>query len=230
MVFEGIAGLEQLNQINFAGILPFFKNIFVIFALLVGFGIIIILFFVAKKNKKTFFQVCKFFEEVNGKIIEIDSKLAKELTIPNTNIKLFYIKDIDLYMPRPIRKMGHNTYWFFVTEKREILNFNLENINKKLATAGASYDHTDQRYAHKNLSDLIQRNYRNKAIKWWEQYKAIIGAVIIIFVISLCTFFLFGRISEVLDKIGVLIDKIGVLMERADEIIQCARGSGVVQA
>ena len=175
------------------------------------------------KNKKLYNKKIHWFEEVNGQMVPVDTDLATELTIPDTNIQCFYIKKKNLYLPRPTKRMGKDSYWYVIKNNREIVNFTMENINDKNKEGKLDYDHTDMRYALVNLRAMIQRNYRDNSKPWWREYKDVIGLVILIFVLSISFFF-------IITKVGVLIEQVGQLIDHADQLIKSAetlRGSGV---
>jgi len=184
-----------------------------------------IMFFVLwrLKNKKLYNKTIHWFEEVNGSMVAVGTDMATEITIPNTSITAFYIKSKNMYLPRPTKRMGKDSYWFVIKNNREIVNFTMKNINEGMKEANLDYDHTDMRYALVNLRAMIQRNYRDNSKPWWREYKDVIGLVILIFVLSMSFFF-------IISKVGVLIDQVGQLIDHADTLVKSAealRGSGV---
>ena len=200
--------------------------------LLILFGITGIIFFVVlnkKRNKQKFCNKLYWFEALGEKTLPKNTNnmdLASEITIPGTNLKVFYIKSKDMYLPRPTRRMGENAYWLGITKNNEVINFDLTNINKVRQEAGLDMDHTDQRGANEYLRELIQRNYRDKALPWWREYKELIATVVLIFVFSLAMIFIIGKLGGVVDKIGLLID-------HADQVVksvEALKSSGVIQA
>ncbi len=220
---DNIPGLEGAIDIDFGGILSkigSFALIIILFIFVMGIFYTILW---TKKQKKLYNKDIYWFEEIHGEMVSIDNDKAAELTIPGTNIQVFYIKKKDLYLPRPVIRMGLNSFWFAIRNNREIVNFSMKNINKEMQEANLNYDHTDMRYALTNLKELIKRNYRDKSQAWWREYKEVISLVILIFVMSLSFFFL-------LSKIGTLIDQVGALIDHADQVVKTAevlRGSGV---
>lgn len=178
-----------------------------------------------RKNKKLYNKRIFWFEEIHGDMVPIGEDWGAELKIPGTNLTVFYIKTKDMYLPRPVKKMGKDAYWFAIRNNREIVNFAMKNINDEMKEANLDYDHTDQRYALTNLLAIIKRNYRDKATPWWREYKDVIAIVVLIFVLTLSFFFLFT-------KVGGLIEKVGILIDHADKLIQSAGqttpGSGVI--
>lgn len=177
-----------------------------------------------KKQKKLYNKRIFWFEEVHGNMIPTGEDLACELILPGTNITVFYIKEKDMYLPRPVKRMGKDAYWFVIKNNREIVNFTMKNMNKEMTEANLDYDHTDMRYALTNLLALIKRNFKDKSQAWWREYKDVIGLVILIFVLTLSFIF-------IISKVGDLIEKAGILIDHADQLIQVAEtkaGSGVI--
>ena len=224
MVF-GIPGTENiLGDFDISGILSGVGKLALLIFVFLFVGGVMFFIFWTLKQKKIYNKKIFWFEEVYGDMIPIGQDIAQELTIPGTNIQTFYIKRKDLYLPRLTKRMGKDNYWIAIKNNRELVNFTMKNINKEMTESNLDFDHTDMRYALTNLKDLIKRNYRDKSEKWWQAYKEVISLVILIFVLSVSFFFLFT-------KMGDLVDKIGVLIEHADHVIksvEAVRGSGVI--
>ncbi len=218
---ENIALLDNFNPSSVLSGVGRFLLILSLF-LLVG-GVFYFLYYL-KKKKKNYNKKIFWFEEVHDYMIPIGENVACELIIPGTNINVFYIKEKDMYLPRPVKRMGKDSYWFAIRNNREIVNFIMKNINKEMKEAGLEYDHTDMRYALTNLKELIKRNYRDKSQPWWREFKDVIGLVVLIFVLTLSFIF-------IISKVGSLIDQVGALIEHADQLVQVAQtkaGSGVI--
>lgn len=196
----------------------------ILFMFLIVGGIFYAVYY-TKKKKKQYNKRIFWFEEVNGSMMALGDDKACELTIPNTNINVFYIKEKDMYLPRPVKRMGKDSYWFVIKNNREIVNFAMKNINEEMKEANLDYDHTDMRYALTNLKDLIKRNYRDKSQPWWKEYKDLISVVILVFVLTVSFIF-------IISKVGNLIDKVGALIDHADQLIKIAEtkasSSGVI--
>lgn len=218
----GIPGTEGIGD-SFSGVLSGAGQFFLLVGLFILTGLILWAVYYLKNKKKDYNKRIFWFEEVHGEMVPVGQDLASELIIPGTNINVFYIKEKDMYLPRPVKRMGKNEYWFAIRNNREIVNFVMKNINKT-GEGEIEFDHTDQRYALTNLKALIQRNYRDKSQPWWREFKDVIGVVILIFMLTLSFIF-------IISKIGGLVDKIGALIDHADQLIKLAEtkgGSGIV--
>ncbi len=211
MAFESIPGLNKVESFfsDFdaggigasLGLVLTFIILFVFIAGIIGF------FLYKNKEKKLYKEKLHFFEEVRGQFVPVEDLVAAELIVPNTDVRVFYVKSKDLYLPRGTRKMGKNSYWYAIRDNKEIINFIMTNLNKEMKEAKLDYDHTDMRYAHLNLREIIKRSYRDKSTKWWKEYKDVIATIIFIFVMSLSFFFLFSQVGKLIGQITPLLDK-----------------------
>lgn len=209
-------GLSNVGlDIDFSKILGGVGQFVVIFLLFILVGGVFYLAYYLKKKKKKYDKKIFWFEEVNNVPVPVGEDSACELTIPGTNINVFYIKAKDMYLPRPTKRMGKDSYWYMIKNNREIVNFALKNINEQMKEANLDFDHTDMRYALTNLQELIKRNYRDKSQPWWREYKEIISLIVLIFVLTLSFIF-------IISKVGTLIDQVGTLIEHADQLISLA--------
>lgn len=219
-----IPGLDYIKSINWAGILQG-VGIFILFlGVLIIVGGVMLFFFYKLKEKKLYNKKLHFFEEITGVMQPTEDLKAAELIIPGTSIKVFYVKEKDLYMPRGTKKMGKDSYWYAILNNREIVNFTITNLNKELTEAKLDYDHTDVRYAYENLREIIKRNYKDKSVKWWKEYKDVIATVIFIFVLTLSFVFIMWRLETVVDKIADLIDPLDTLIQRSATLVQNTGG------
>jgi len=221
-----IPGLENTGlNFDISSIIGGIGQFLLLIGLFLMIGGIFYYIYYVKKKKKNYNKKIFWFEEVNGNIVPIGEDLACELIVPGTNINVFYIKAKDMYLPRPVKRMGKDSYWFVIKNNREIVNFTMTNINDEMKEANLDYDHTDMRYALTNLKELIKRNYRDKSQPWWREYKDIISIVILVFVLTLSFIF-------IISKVGGLIDQVGTLIDHADTLIKVAEtktaSSGVV--
>ncbi len=224
----GIPGTENIgifDNLNMSGLLAGAGQFILLIFLFLLVGGIFYYIYYRKKKRKNYNKKIFWFEEVHSDMIPIGEDVACEMVIPGTNINVFYIKQKDMYLPRPVKRMGKDAYWFAIKNNREIVNFTMKNLNEEMKEANLDYDHTDMRYALANLKELIKRNYRDKSQPWWREYKEVISLVILIFVLTLSFIF-------IISKVGSLMDKVGVLIEHADTLIKIAEtkasSSGVI--
>ncbi|KKL77531.1 hypothetical protein LCGC14_2033990 [marine sediment metagenome] len=226
MVF-GIPGTDNfMSSIGWAkfttGVGLFFLTIF-LFILVGG---VLFWWLNRKYDRKVDIHNIVWWEEI-GEHMQLygQSDKARELTIPGTNVKVFYIKARKMYLPRFTIKVGERTYFVGIRKNREIVNWRPKNLNKDMIESGLDYDHRDMRYASTNLKAMVDRNYRQKALPWYLEHKELIGVLILIIVVSGSFWFLFGKVEELLTLAGQILENAGVILNEANGM----RNSGVVQ-
>lgn len=224
--WDSIPGAKGVfGSFDFGKLLTGTSRFITILLILVAVSIVIGLFLYAKTQKKIYNKKIFWFEEVHGAMIPLGTgpDLACELTVPQTNVRLFYIKSKKLYLPRGTKRMGKDSYWYAIRNNREIVNFTMKNINEEMKEANLDFDHTDMRYGAENLLAIIKRNYKDGNRKWWQEYKDLISTVIFIVVMSISFWFL-------IKKINSLMGTAEQILEQVKAICQASANSGVAKA
>lgn len=216
---ENIKGLGGISGFDFSGLFTGIVQVLLIAFLFLFVGGIVFLIFWNKKQKQLYNKKIFWFEEVNKNMIPVGENWACELGVPNSDIRLFYVKDKNLWLPRLTKRMGKDAYWCAIKNNREIVNFVMTNINEEMKEAELEYDHTDMRYAAANMRKLIQTNFRDKSTPWWKEYKTQISIVVIVFILTVSGYFL-------LTKIGSLIDQLAIVAQTMAK--SCYPASGVL--
>jgi hypothetical protein len=235
MVFglENIKGLDFLNNINFSGILSGIGRFITIAVLAIIAAALIGIWYYIRAQKKQYSIVLPFFEVINGETKPIKEYLAAEYIIPKTQIRIFHIKENDFYLPRGTKPMGRGVYWYVILDNREIINFTLGDINKEVKKAGFLFDHSDMRFANENLKELINRNYRDKSLKWWKEYKDVISMVILVFVLTVSFVFIASKLGGIVDKINAMLPTLQAIQDQQLQILKALNElkltSGILQ-
>lgn len=226
----GMDLLNFKNLFNFSGIVSNVLYVILIIAgaiLLIG-GMWVYSKYFRKKKDPNLKQI-GWWEEVHGDMVPLSIDDASEITIPGTNLKIFYVKKKDLWLPRFTRGITKDLFYVCITQDREIVNFTLKSLAKDRAEADLNYDHTDMRWAAENTKEFIKRNYRDKATKWWKEYKEaiVLIAYIVILTVSFCA--IGWMLLKVVDRVGILIDHADQLIQAAKQFSQSST-SGIVPA
>ncbi len=181
-----------------------------------------------KKDKKTPMKKIGWWEEVQGKLIPTEMDDAKEIIIPGTRLRVFYIKSKDMWLPRFTRGITKDLFYIAITPKREIVNFTLTSISEDMSKAGLEYDHTDMIWASENLREFIKRNYRDKSTPWWKAYQGVITTAIYIIILTFSFVVILYFMRELLNDIGGVANSVGGLI---DKVNSCnPQGSGIAPA
>ena len=221
--------LEQLG-VDFStgtvGNIGFTISIFFLVAGLVG---IATYFYISKKsyNKQIY-----IFGEVNGITQRIGSDTAKEVVLPFTSIRAFYLKKTKVFLPRPSIQTDKNEFWYFIRDDGEWVNIGLGNLNRILKQLGLKYDHTDMRMSNASLKKLVEKNY--KKTNWLKEYAPYIAIGIMILMLGITAFLVVregaaisGGLASITNEVGELLEVISDLLSKTDNIVS---GSGIRSA
>jgi|TARA_Y100000310_G_scaffold97876_1_gene95546 hypothetical protein len=196
----GVIGGGGLNVGSITSGLGAFSKFIIIAVLL---SVLVGAWYYSKNFKKAYNKKIHIFEEINGELVPVDDDRAMLMTIPETTVKVFFLKKNKIYLPEGIIKVGKDRYFYAIRNNREWVNFRLTNINKEMEEAGLDYDHTDMRYANTQLKKLIEKSY--KKTKWWQEYRNEISVAILILMLTFSFWFLFGEMRDLVSQITGLI-------------------------
>ena len=205
-------------------ILAFFMII--IFIVIIG----AMVFFLMKKarERKTPMKKVGWWEEVQGKLIPTEVDKVKEIIIPGTRLRVFYIKSKDMWLPRFTKGLTKDLFWVAITPRRELVNFVLGSLSADMKTAGLEYDHTDMIWASENLREFIKRNYRDKSTPWWKAYQGVITTAIYIIILTFSFVIIIFFMRQIIGDMGGVLGGIERLLDKMESCNP--RGSGIAPA
>ena len=178
-------------------------------------------FFLKKRrdNQNSSVKKIGWWEEIQDKLIPVSTDEAKEIIIPGTRLRVFYIKSKDMWLPRFARGLTKDLFYVAITAKREMVNFTLKTISSDMKEAGLDYDHTDMIWASENLREFVKRNYRDKSTPWWKEFQGVITTAIFIVLLtvsfSVILYFMRQLIGDISSLIGG-VEKLLLRMESLD--------------
>lgn len=217
-----------LPKIDFGGLFSKIQSFVIFILIIIGVaGAVYIYFRNQNKKARGADKEIHWWEDVNGRLVPMRIEQAEEISIPGTNLKLFYVKSTNTWLPRFTRGVAPNVFFVGITPQKEIVNFTLKSLESQMAKSGLQYDHTDMRWAAENIREFVKRNYKDKATPWWREYKDVIAIAIYIVVMtaSLVTIIYFLR--GVVNDIGAIANAVSGAVERLN---MCApTASGLIQ-
>lgn len=204
----------------------FFVGIFLLF-IVIG-GIIFGYIYIRSKRKNTadLVKIGWWEESVKGlEPLKMDD--AEEIIIPGTSLRVFYVKDRDLWLPRFTRGITPKLFYVAMTPNRQMVNFSLKRLSESLKEADLEYDHTDMLWAAENTREFIKRNYKDKSIKWWQAYQGVITTAIYILIMTFSLVIIIYMLRGIVQDLGSVADTVKKAVEQS---CQNAFNSGVIQA
>lgn len=168
-------------------------------------------------QKKSYDKTIVKFREVNGITRRVGIEKAKEIILPNTSIRAFYLKKSKFFMPRPSIESGENEFWYFVRHDGEWINVGIANVNEELKQLGLKYDHTDMRMANAALKRLVDKSY--KKINWMKEWAPYIGFGVIIIMVSIGGYLVMGESAKVVGASAGNVQALQGIAESLDRIL-----------
>lgn len=205
-------------------------KILLVFLIIAFVGTFAFIFYIRSINKKKYINKINLFKVVNGRKFWVGSDIAREIVIPQTNIRLLFWKQKKIYSAYPTRAMGFNIYGYILNRMGELTNFDLGE-GEDPTEAKVDYDHRDQTYAYLNLQEFITRNYKSKKdISWWQQNLPLIVIIVCAILLGLEMWFFFSQSSSQLNKWSEIANSFKESSKYIADAVQQSKnlGSGVI--
>lgn len=183
-------------------------------------------------SKKSYNKTIVKYREIDGRTKKTGIEKAKEIVLPGTSVRAFYLKSSGFYMPRPSIETGINEYWYFIRKDGEWMNIGMENVNEKLKQLGLHFDHTDMRMANAALKRLVDKSY--KKINWLKEYAPYIGFGMIIIMVGIGGYLVMGESAKIVSAAAQNVEAFVEITETMNSILgninNIAASSGAVAA
>jgi len=200
-----------------------------IFLLLLVLGGVVGVFIIIKRKGQAKEGQSKigWWHEIGDRMEPNKMDQVDERVIPGTTLRIFFNEKKDLWIPRFTRGITKDLYYVLITPTHQMVNFVIPSLSSDLKRANLEYDHTDMLWAAENSREYIKRNYKDKAVKWWQLYQNTIATAILIFVMT------FSMVIIIYFMRGIVVDMRGVattIGEYAVKTCQNSQTSGVIGA
>lgn len=202
-----VDGSGGIVSFNFIGDLI----IFVLLCLVAG---AITYWYLSKKSWNK--QIVKV-KEVNGITRRVGIERAKEITLPGTSVRAFYLKESKFYIPRPSIETGMNEFWYFIRQDGEWVNVGLANINDEMKSLGLKYDHSDMRMANAALKRLVDKSYKKS--NWLKEYAPYIGFAVIIIMVAIGGYMVIGESAKIVSSTNGNVEALERITETMNGIL-----------
>ena len=183
-------------------------------------------------NKKSYNKTLVKFREINGVCRRVGIEKAREISLPGTSVRAFFLRKSKFYLPRPSIETGADEYWYFIRDDGEWMNIGIGNVNKQLSELGVKFDHTDMRMANAALKRLVDRSY--KKTNWLKEYAPYIAMGILIIMLSIAVYIPMQKGGEVTGAAASNVESFQEITETMNEILinmnNIASSSGVRSA
>lgn len=222
MADELTQALPNVNFGNISNVIIWFIGILFLIAVLS-----LIAWLVIRMLKYKFKIV--IFGKVSGKweIIKVD----RAMLIPygKGGDKVMYLRKTKRTIPLPSLQSGKNTYYMCLREDDELINFEMEDLDKLQKQMGAKFLDKEMRYARVSLQGHFKERYDRP--KFWDKYGALVINVVAIVLIMVMLFLIIDKVldgASTLNRMLETQEKIQDLnLKVLNAIEQVTAGSGI---
>ncbi len=187
-------------------------------------GILVILLIVAGGftfwyiNKKSYNKTIVKYREINGVACRVGIEKAKEVVLPNTSVRAFYLKKSKFYLPRPSIESGPEEYLYFIRDDGEWLNIGITNVNAEMRKLKIKFDHTDMRMANAALKRLVDKSYKKS--NWIKEWAPYIGFGVIIIMLGIAGYLVMGEAGKVTASAAQNVESLSAIQESLNGILK----------
>lgn len=164
--------------------------ILLIFGLIIIFGILAAIVTFVIMMKRQYKITIKKFERVNGRFQPVATIKAKPIAVGTGGDSALMLKKPKKMLPMPTIQTGINTYWYFVSDDGEWINFGPGDFDQDRQTMGAHMLDREMRYARTSLQHMSKERYEQPS--FLQKYGGMIAYAALI-IVTAVGFFLIVR-------------------------------------
>jgi len=164
--------------------------ILLIFGMIILFGIVAAIITFAVMMKRQYKITIKKFERINGRFQPVATLKAKSIPVGTGGDSALELKKPKKMLPMPTIQTGINTYWYFVSDDGEWINFGPGDFDEDRATMGAHMLDREMRYARTSLQQMSKERYDQPS--FMQKYGGMIAYAALI-IVTAVGFFLIVR-------------------------------------
>jgi len=185
----------------------------ILFIVAIIFAVILFIVLTATKyNKKLV-----IFQKV-GKTIEVVKRdRAMVVKFGEAGDTIFFVKKSKKYLPDPSIQTGRNTYWYYIREDGEWINFGIEDIDEKFKELKIHYLDKEMRYARTQIQRNLKERYDQP--NFWTKYGGLIAYIGLVAMTGIMMWLLFDKFLDIASSVNVAIDKAAEVQETTKQII-----------
>ncbi len=168
--------------------------------------------------KKMYYKQLVIFEKVGGNIQVTKKDTARDIRLGEAGDYILHTRRFKKFLPSPTIQTGINTFWYYIREDGEWINFGLEDIDAVMRKAKAHFLDKEMRYAR----TAMQKNLKDRLLKitFWDKYGAMLMWTMYIAIVGIMTYLLFDKWIELSSEVARMVDTSAEVMELARDVLQ----------
>jgi len=202
-------------------------TILMIFGLIILFGVIAAIVTFAIMYKMQYKIKIKLFERIDGRFQPIRNGkgkekilLAKKIPLGNGGDSVLQVKKPKKMLPMPTLQTGSNTYWYFVSDDDEWINFSPGDFDKDRQKMGAHMLDKEMRYARTSLQTAGKERYDQES--FIKKYGGMIAYSALIIVTAVGFFLIVKQMGDTVSASSQAVDAARQVIEEIPEILKAA--------
>lgn len=183
-------------------------------------------------TKKSYRITIKKWERINGRFQEVGIDKGKVIPIGGGGDSAIFLKKHKKILPMPVIQTGINTYWYFVSDDGEWINFGPSDFDEDRKVMGAQMLDREMRYARTSLQALGKERYNKTS--FLEKYGGMIAYAALIIVTAVGFWLLIDKMLDVAGSTAAAMEASKEVMKEAARLLgsldNLKGGSGIVAA
>lgn len=207
------------------------QTLFILMLIILGAIVIgVVTYFVVKRMQYKFKIV--IFQKVGGvpqPSLRDKGRMVRLGESGDTALRLLKAKKL---LPTPTIQTGIKTFWYYVSDDGEWMNFGPGDFEESRREMGATFLDKEMRYARTSLQAMAKERYDKGS--FLTKYGGIIAYGIFILITAIGFYLLLDKMTEVSAAAGGAVEAASAVLEKTSEILgsldNLQGGSGIVPA
>ncbi len=173
------------------------------------------------------------WEKVGGKFQATKKDRAMDFRLGKGGDTIFFLRRHRKFLPNPELQTGKRTYYYFIREDGEWINFEPGDFDEDARKMGAHMLHREARFARTQVQKGLKERYDEPG--FWKQYGLLTISLGFILVIGIMAWLSLDKFIDIISTSGNILEKAEDVMKEAERIMVamdniCTGGSGLVPA
>lgn len=196
----------------------------VFFAILAAFGAYI---YIQKKKYK--YKVI-IFKRIDGEFRVAGRDKAKIENLSTIGDQIFKLKKNNKTLPMPSRQTGPDTYWYFISDDGEWINFGPGDFDQQRREMGADFLDKEMRYARTQLEQAADKKYNKES--FLQKYGGVLASGAMLLLVGIAIYLIIDKVIEAMNKIPAMLEQAKAIQEQNKDLISSfnqLKSSGAIQ-
>ena len=220
---------EFLPNISGAGIFNFFTWLLIFIVVLALCGVAV--YFVIR-GLKFKYKIVKW-EKINGQFQPSGKDRAMEVPVGKSGDRALYLAKNRKIIPTPSLQTGRRTYYFFIREDGEWINFTPGDFDAEARAMGSKFLDKEMRYARIGLQGTMKDRYEKPG--FWEKHGQMIINISVFAIVGVILWLIAREVVNMISNLNPVLDKTSELVEQLKQLtgaidVVKSGGSGFVPA